>query len=472
MNRKKTKIVATISDRRCEPEFIKKLADAGMNVARLNTAHQSIEDTLKIVKNIRSVSDHIAILIDTKGPEIRTTTSDEKIIVKTGDTIRISGGPDKKTTRECLYVSHPGFNNEIKVGDKVLIDDGNTEIEIISKDTEFLYGKVLNDGEIGSRKSVNIPGASFSLPALSDKDKEYVQFAIDQDIDFIAHSFVRNKNDVLAIQEILEKSQTRVKIIAKIENQEGVENLEEILDHVYGVMVARGDLAIEIPYEQIPGIQKNIVNRCIEKRKPVIIATQMLHSMIDHPRPTRAEVSDIANAIYSKTDAIMLSGETAYGNYPVESVETMAKVASEVEKSRSDINDIPYIVLSTETSAYLTRSAVEASLKLHASAIVADTVSGRTIRNLASYRGKKPVFAMCSDKRTIRELALSFGVFPYFMEREKSTPEFIRNSITFLCAENQAQLKDRLVVLAGNFGRHHGASFIEISTVDNLLNYT
>ena len=234
----------------------------------------------------------------------------------------------------------------------------------------------MNDGRIEGRKSVNVPKVNFQLPSLSEKDKGYVRFSIEQDVDFIAHSFVRNKEDVLAIQAMLDERKSPIKIIAKIENQEGVDHIDEILDHVYGVMVARGDLAIEIPYERIPGIQKMLINKCISRRKPVIIATQMLHSMIRNPRPTRAEVSDIANAIYGKTDAIMLSGETASGQYPLEAVTTMATVAAEVEKSRSDIHDTPTVVLTNERSAFLTKTAVEASLKLNARAIIADTSSG------------------------------------------------------------------------------------------------
>jgi pyruvate kinase len=274
---------------------------------------------------------------------------------------------------------------------------------------------------------------------------------------------------VLAIQQILDKRKSRIKIIAKIENGEGVENIDEILEHIYGVMVARGDLAIEIPYEKIPGIQKMIINKCIDARKPVIVATQMLHSMIENPRPTRAEVSDVASAIYSKADAIMLSGETAYGNYPVEAVMTMARIASEVEKSRSDLHRTPMLVMSTRTSAYLSKSAVEASIELDCNAIIADTSTGRTIRNVAGYRGRKVVFAQCYDERVVRELALSFGVYADHIQ-EGPTYFFIVQSLKSLLERQLLKKSDMVVILGGNFEWTQSASFIEISTVENMLN--
>ena len=469
--KKKTKIVATISDRHCEKEFIRKLFSAGMDVVRLNTAHQKQEDTLKVIENVRAVSEKIPLLLDTKGPEIRTTETEKPVFLKKGDIIDLCDNPGELTRTDCIQVNYKGFVKEIPENSKILIDDGYIELQVAKKQKEKISCLVKNEGTLKSRKSVNVPGVSFNLPGLSSKDKDYIQFAITHNIDFIAHSFVRNKKDVLEIQKILDAHGSRMKIIAKIENQEGVDNIDEILDHVYGIMVARGDLAIEIPYEKIPGIQKMIINKCITKRKPVIIATQMLHSMITEPRPTRAEVSDIANAIYSKTDAIMLSGETAFGQYPVEAVETMAKVAKEVEKSRSDMHDVPVTVLSSEISAYLTKSAVEASIKLNAKVIVADTASGRTIRNMAAYRGRKPILAMCYDKRVARELALSYGVFPDYVEPHKNSWKSVKQGLERYRDKKRLKSDDLVVVVAGNFGRSHGASFIEISTLENLLGY-
>jgi pyruvate kinase len=466
---KKTKIVATISDQKCDVEFIRSLYESGVNVVRLNTAHQSVGESLKVIENVRKVSDKIAIMLDTKGPEIRTTPSDYKVAVKKGDRILIRGNSKKSSTPDCIYVNYDLFCKEVGVGKKILIDDGDLEFEVMETREDGLICRANNDGTVKGKKSVNVPDVRFNLPALNERDREYIDFAVENDIDFIAHSFVRNREDVMAIQHILDEKKSRIKIIAKIENGQGVENIDEILEHVYGVMVARGDLAIEIPYEKIPGIQKMIINKCIDARKPVIVATQMLHSMIENPRPTRAEVSDVANAIYSKADAIMLSGETAYGNYPVEAVLTMARIAGEVEKSRSDMHRVPMQIMSTHTSAYLSKSAVEASIELDCQAIIADTSSGRTIRNVAGYRGRKVVFAQCYDKRVVRELSLSFGVYADYIQ-EGPTYYFIVQSLKNLLGRGLLKKTDMVVILGGNFEWTQSASFIEISTVENMLN--
>jgi pyruvate kinase len=465
--KKKTKIVATVSDLRCDVEFIQQLLDAGTNVVRLNTAHQSQEDSLKIIENVRKVSDRIALMVDTKGPEIRTTKSDYDYIVNRDDKIKVMGDSSKATDESCVYLSHNGFVDEVEKGKQLLIDDGELELIILEKKDNYLICQANNAGLIKGKKSVNVPNTCFSLPTLTQKDRDYIEFAIKHNIDFLAHSFVRNKEDIKEIQDILDAKNSRMKIIAKIENQEGVDNIDEIIENVYGVMIARGDLAIEIPYEKIPGIQKKIINKCIEARKPVIVATQMLHSMIKNPRPTRAEVTDIANAIYSKTDAVMLSGETTYGEYPIEAVKTMATIAKEVEKSRGDYHKTAITVLSSKTSAYLAKSAVEASIKLETKVIIADTSSGRTLRNLAGFRGRMPVYCQCYDRRVMRELSLSFGIFANYLEAHKSK-EFIKVSLDQLIEKKEICCEDRVVVIGGNFGISHGASFIEISTVDNL----
>ena len=467
--RKKTKIVATISDRRCDVPFLTALHQAGMDVVRINTAHQDFAGSREVIRNCRAVSDHIAIMIDTKGPEVRVTKVGEEITLAKGDRIAFRGDPEQLSTREGIYVSYPGFVDEVPLQSHILIDDGTLDLLVREKQGNALLCEAQNDGPIEGRKSVNVPGVSFHLPSLSEKDRGYVRFSIEEKVDFIAHSFVRNKEDVLAIQALLDEQNSPIKIIAKIENQEGVDHIDEILDHVYSVMVARGDLAIEIPYERIPGIQKMLINKCIARRKPVIIATQMLHSMIQNPRPTRAEVSDIANAIYSKTDAIMLSGETASGQYPLEAVQTMARVAVEVEKSRSDIHDAPTVVLTNERSAFLTKTAVEAAIKLNARAIIADTSSGNSIRNMAGFRGRKPVFAHCYDWQVVRQLALSFGVFAEYIEKTKDSRDFVRQSLMNHLKSGALKKEDLVVVIAGNFGDSFGASFIEISPVKLLL---
>ena len=307
---KHTKIIATISDQRCEVEFIDALYKAGMNVARLNTAHLQEDGLTKIVSNIRAVSDRIGILVDTKGPEVRTTITNEPIDFKSGDKVKMIGNIDGETSRDCIYVSYANFVKDLQIGSDILIDDGDLELKVSDKTADYLMCEVQNDATLGSRKSVNVPGVRINLPSLTDKDRVNIDWAIKNNIDFIAHSFVRNMQDVLDIQEILDAQKSSIKIIAKIENQEGVDNIDEILKAAYGVMIARGDLGIEVPAEKIPGLQRVLIRKCVEAKKPVIVATQMLHTMIKNPRPTRAEVTDIANAIYYRTDALMLSGET------------------------------------------------------------------------------------------------------------------------------------------------------------------
>ncbi|MGD9993259.1 MAG: pyruvate kinase [Salinivirgaceae bacterium] len=467
---KLTKIVATISDRKCDVDFLQRLYDAGMDVVRLNTAHQSHADTLRVIENVRKVSDKIALLLDTKGPEIRTTPVEGEIAVTCGDTIKVKGAPSQKSTREMLCVSYSQFTTDVPLGGRILIDDGEVELVVIEKNEEYLTCEAKNKGLIEGKKSVNIPGVCIKLPSLSEKDKDYVKFAIDNNLDFIAHSFVRNKEDVLAIQQILDAHNSPIKIIAKIENQDGIDNIDEILDQAYGVMIARGDLAIEIPREKIPFIQKKLIEKCIDRRKPVIVATQMLHSMIKNPRPTRAEVTDIATAIFDGTDAIMLSGETAYGNYPVESVETMTRIALQVEKDIEGFVDSKYTILSSKISAHLAKVAVKLALRMEAKAIIADTTTGRTVRNVTGFRGRTKILAMVYAKNTMREMALSYGVYAFYMEPLKNTDAFLNYAATVMVDQKLLHEDDTVIFLAGSFGKSKGANFVQVLQLQDVLN--
>ncbi|HBE40571.1 MAG TPA: pyruvate kinase [Bacteroidales bacterium] len=378
------------------------------------------------------------------------------------------GDPDKKSTPGTIYVSLRRFVEEIPAGAMVMIDDGEIELRVIRKEEGALICKAVDDGIIGSRKSVNVPGVKIDLPSLNDKDRTFIKMAAENDIEFIAHSFVRSRQDAIDVQKEIDKYNSGIKIIAKIENQEGVENISDILEVVYGVMVARGDLAIEIPYEKIPSIQKMIISRCIYCRKPVIVATQMLHSMIENPRPTRAEVSDIASAVYSQTDALMLSGETAKGKYPVEAVRTMTKVALEVEKNKEKFLDTPFINVTGEISSYLAKVAVETSIRIAAKGIIADTRGGRTIRDMASYRGFNLILAQCYTTRAMRELALSYGVYTSYQERRESIDQFMFIALSNMIKAHDFRGDDIVVVLAGNFSGGSGFSFIEVGTVEYL----
>jgi pyruvate kinase len=470
--KKFTKIVATVSDKRCEVDFVRNLFEAGMNVARLNTAHLDFDGINKIVTNIRTVSDEIAILIDTKGPEVRTTVADKDIELKTGSEILLAGDPDHKSDGKKICVSYPYLADDVSLGTHILIDDGEIDLKVIEKSKDGLICKVMNNGVLGSRKSVNVPGVRINLPSLTQRDKGFIRYAIENDIDFIAHSFVRNKEDVIEIQNILDEHDSQVKIIAKIENQEGVENIDEILENSYGVMVARGDLGIEIPQEKIPGLQRQLIRKCVEAKKPVIVATQMLHSMIKNPRPTRAEVTDVANAIYYRTDAIMLSGETAYGAYPVESVKTMASIACEVEATKDSRNDIPVDVVKHDITAYLADTAVEASRELAIRTVLTDSLTGKTARYLSAFRGSNAVIALCYNKRVGRELALSYGVFPELTEPGSSKSEILRNTLSRLKEAKTIQNDDLVAYLGGSFGIGGGTTYLEIITVEGLLKKT
>lgn len=466
---KKTKIIATISNHTCNISLLKQLHHAGMDVVRINTAHQTPEEALILINNVRSVSDRIAIMIDTKGPEIRTTEAKKDIPVKCDEIIYVKGNKNGVSSSKCIYVNYTSFADNLNAGDKILIDDGDIELCVLDKKNNTLACKVINDGLIKGKKSINLPTVTIkNLPALNEKDKIFINFAIEHQIDFIAHSFVRSKEDIFAVQKILDAKQSPIKIIAKIENQDGVDNIDEILDHAFGMMVARGDLAVEIQAEKIPIIQKQLVSKCIKRRKPVIIATQMLQSMIVSPRPTRAEVSDVANACLDHTDAVMLSGETAQGKYPLKAVETMSKIAKEIESSLSTFIDTSY-ESKNDVTGYLAKAAVKASLRLNTKGLVADTISGKTILNLAAYRGESPIFAQCYSKRVMRELALSFGVSANYMKPDLSSHEFLQAALTRLIKEKYFTKNCLITVLAGNFGSDSGASYVEISTASNLL---
>lgn len=474
MTTKQTKIVATISDWRSTEDFIRELYESGMNVVRMNSAHLSEEGFRKIIDNTRAVSKNIAILMDTKGPEIRTTAieNDAKINFQTGDILKFVGNPDVLTSKECIALNYKNFVADLSTGLHILIDDGELDFLVTEKHEDYLIGIAQNNGELGSRKSVNVPGVRINLPSLTEKDRINIQYAIEMGVDLIAHSFVRNRQDILDIQEILDAHNSPIKIIAKIENQEGVDNIDEILEVAYGVMVARGDLGIEVPQEKIPGIQRLLIKKCVQAKKPVIVATQMLHSMINNPRPTRAEVTDIANAIYYRTDALMLSGETAYGKYPVEAVKTMASIALEAEKTKMPENDIPVPIVDGDISLFMAKQAVDSTTKLQTKAIITDSHSGRTARLIAAYRANRPVIAICYQEHLIRELALSYGVRPMYLESKGTARDYFFNGLTMMLENKMVSTEDRVAYVGGSFGEGGGTTFLEVNTVGKIMEHS
>ena len=465
--RKQTKIVATVSDKKCDIPFIQGLVYRGVDVFRINTAHQTPDITAGVVENIRKVSRMAGILIDTKGPEIRTCNMSDALKVETGDTVSFAPVP---MNGKHVTVSYQNFVEDIPEGARILIDDGEVGFAVDRKEKDRLICTAGNSGVVKDRKSVNVPGIHLDLPSLTEKDREYLRFARNGDVDFIAHSFVRNSEDVREIKEILGDRKYGVKIIAKIENREGIENIDEILDSVHGIMIARGDLGIEIPAEEVPAIQKKLISLCLRRSKTVITATQMLHSMIDSPRPTRAEVSDVANAVLDGTDALMLSGETAYGDYPFEAVETMNRVALATETARQDTLEYKREDAFPSVRSYLARSAIKASHSLPVKALVVHTYSGKTALEVSSFRGKIPVYVKCHDINVARALSLSYGLYPSLIELPDSTDMLVFRALSSLVERKLLDKADMVIVLAGSPPLSSNESnLIEINTVKNCL---
>ncbi len=471
MHKKQTKIIATIGIKR-DPEFIEAMYRAGTDVMRLNTAHQDLKGSLVVINNIRKVSDRIAILLDTKGPEVRFTQLAEDLSLRKGDLLKICGtGDNLLSTRDMVYVNYANFHKDIPLQAAIFVDDGKMELKVERKNKNYLLCRVTNDGLIKSNKSVNVPGVHLNLPTLNKKDKEFINFAIKHKIDFIAHSFVRNKEDIITIQKILDAKKSKIKIIAKIENLEGVEHIDEILEHAHGIMVARGDLGIEIAAEEIPLIQKEIIRKCIISHKPVIVATQMLQSMVHNPRPTRAEVSDVANAVIDGADAVMLSEESASGNYPLAAVEIMTRIVRRVEISneKHHFSNLPEINTKNKVAHYLISSAVQATKELDIKEIIMTSTSGHSAQVMASYRGRTPVYVKCFDKTIARQLALTYGINAHYVKKEQDHRKFITELFKYLVKKEKLELQDQVIFLARDIGKGSGATFMEICQVADYV---
>ena len=435
---KKTKIVCTIGPASESKEIFSELVKNGLNVARLNFSHGSHEEHQKRIDTIKEVREElkkpVALMLDTKGPEIRTGKfSKDVITLVQGDEFTLVTYDYLGDQNKC-QVSYEGLAKDVEAGDRILIDDGLIELKVIEKNETEIRCLILNGGDIKDNKGVNVPGVSIRLPAITEKDTNDILFGIKNDMDFIAASFIRKADDVLAIRKILENNGgEKIHIISKIENQEGVDNLDEILEVSDGIMVARGDLGVEIPTEEVPIVQKMMIRKCNIEGKPVITATQMLDSMIRNPRPTRAEATDVANAIFDGTDAIMLSGETAAGKYPVESVKTMAVIAEKAE------NAIDYNKLLEEKSNIIAEKGVTFAVShatcttandLEASAIITCTASGFTARKVAKFRPKAPIIASCTSEQVRRKINLVWGVFSVLVDEADSTDEMFDMSVS------------------------------------------
>lgn len=452
---RKAKIVCTIGPASNSVEMLKKLIHAGMNVARLNFSHGTHEEHAQVIANIRQASAEtgkpVAILLDTKGPEIRTGLLEtESVELVEGNLFRLTT-EDVAGTAERVSVTYKGLPRDVRPGDTILIDDGLIGLVVEKIEETEIICRIKNGGILKSRKGVNIPGVKIQLPGITEKDAQDIVFGIRQGVDFIAASFVRKAADVLEIRKILEDHNAHIDIIAKIENQEGVENVEEILSVSDGLMVARGDLGVEIPAEEVPLVQKKLIRKCNELGKPVITATQMLDSMQRNPRPTRAEASDVANAIMDGTDAIMLSGETASGKYPVESVETMNRIALRTEQ---ELNYREIFLMNADkrqvtiTDA-ISQAVANAALDLGAAAIVTATESGHTARMVSKYRPKAPIVAVTPHDHVVRRLALINGVYPIKGEMAATTDEMLEMSIRQSVQSGLVRHGDLVIITAG-----------------------
>ncbi|MRX71750.1 pyruvate kinase [Bacillus lacus] len=455
---RKTKIVCTIGPASESVEMLNSLMGAGMNVARLNFSHGDFEEHGARIKNIREAAQQqdktVAILLDTKGPEIRTNTMENGAIeLESGKEILVSMKEVLGTT-EKFSITYEGLIDDVQKGSLILLDDGLIGLEVLelNKAAGEIKTKILNSGTLKNKKGVNVPGVSVKLPGITEKDANDIVFGIEQGVDFIAASFVRRATDVLEIRELLEEHNAgHIHIIPKIENQEGVDNIDEILEVSDGLMVARGDLGVEIPAEEVPLVQKMLIKKCNALGKPVITATQMLDSMQRNPRPTRAEASDVANAIFDGTDAIMLSGETAAGTYPVEAVQTMHNIASRAETAL----DFKQILAKQSAQSSMTitdaigQSVAHTALNLNVPAIVTPTESGHTARMISKYRPKAPIVAVTSDESVSRKLALVWGVYPNNGEKANSTDEMLENAVQTAITSGLVKHGDLIVITAG-----------------------
>ena len=469
---RKTKMVCTIGPASEDVTILKKVIEAGMNCSRHNFSHGDHEEHKGRMVNVRKLSKElgkeVAILLDTKGPEIRTGKFEpNKVELTMGDKFTVYAGGDVVGDTTKCSVTYEGLANDVKPGNTILIDDGLVGLEVESVEGNAVHCVVKNTGVVGTHKGVNVPGVSIKLPAMTDKDRSDLIFGCEMKVNIVAASFIRKAEDVLAIREVLNANGGEdIQIFSKIENQEGVDNIDSIIEVSDGIMVARGDLGVEIPMEEVPSTQKMMIRKCNEAGKPVITATQMLDSMMRNPRPTRAEVSDVANAIIDGTDAIMLSGESANGSWPVEAVETMAKIAETAEKelnyqvaTSTAKNHTPAI------SGVISRAACNAAAELEATAIISATKSGATASRLSQCRPVSPIIAVTPSERVAKKLALRFGVLPVVAEEMTSTDEIMTKTVELSKERGYVQDGDTVVIAAGVANEIGSTDLLKVSIV-------
>ncbi len=463
---KKTKIICSIGPSSCSPEVMSKMVLNGMNVARINFSHATDEEKIGVVAAVKEVrkttGKNVAILYDTKGPEFRNGMLENgEIKLEEGKTIRIVK-EEVLGNEERFSVNHPAAVDSLNVGNVVLLENGLMKIEVISKEEDGVTCKIINGGILGNKKSLSAPGVALDIPFISEQDREDIIYAITHEADYIALSFVSCKEDVLQVRKILEEYNSKTLLIAKIESTTGIENLKEIAEVSDGIMVARGDLGVEVPMEDLPYYQRMIIDECRRRGKIAIVATEMLESMKKNPRPTRAEVSDIANAVMNGADAVMLSGETTTGKYPVETVTFMGKICEKTEEHLS--YKLNYENVSNDQIGAVATSVTEACKTIGAKVIVASTISGTTAKVISNLRSESPVLAVCTSEETARSLALNYGVYPVVTRLFDTTEEIVEEAIN--CAKKFADLnKGDAIIITGGFPRNSKTNFMRIERI-------
>lgn len=466
----KTKIICTLGPATRPYDRLSALIDAGCNVVRVNMSHASQEMAAGICADVRRLSPHVAMLLDTRGPEVRTSAVEAPVELVAGAEVYLRGSDDT-TTAECVCVTYKGLTRVLDEGTLILLADGQIELEVVRIEDQRLRCRITKGGKLGSRKGVNIPGVRLPMPFISEQDASDIAFAARQQFDFIAASFVGDADDVLWVRRLVEREGGDIGIISKIESRYAVKNLGEIIAVSDGIMVARGDLGVEIPPEEVPVVQKQIIDACRAAGKPVIVATEMLESMIENPRPTRAETSDVANAIFEGTDAVMLSGETSVGKYPIEAVEMMGRVAriAEAETHRR-ARRLPGGAHAAEISELICKGAWLAAQELHVKGIIVPTSSGRTARRMSRYRPRAPILATTPDIAIARQLALSYGVFARPTRHFGRMESMVRRSCQLMVEEGFLGDDDLVAVVAGvPVGRSGTTNLLTLQRVEALL---
>lgn len=479
----KTKIVCSMGPTTADDAIVSRLILAGMNVARFNFSHGTHESHLEMMDRVKRVSSAlnrpIALMLDTKGPEIRTgnTAKNAPVLIQKGDRVLVSvDGCETVAATESeparMSVSWTDLPHRVQKGNRILVADGLLELDVEDSDGSTVFAVAKNSGEISSKKNVNLVGLHAGLPIMSEQDKLDIKFGVEQNVDFIAASFVSYASEVQEIRRYLESLNSKARIIAKIENEEGLNNIREIAEAADGVMIARGDLGVQLPTEKIPLAQKHIIRVCRQFGKPVITATQMLESMISHPRPTRAELTDVANAIFDGTDAVMLSGETANGSYPIEAVETMVRVAVTVEYSPEyykKMRESFEMDLRGDISRIVSQNAYQTARDVSATAIITPTLSGNTARMVSMFRPEQPILAVTPHLQVERQLLLNWGIFPLFAKLVTGSDDMVQNAIKSAHDAGAVRISDRIVMVSGFPLSASVVNTIRVLYVGNIL---